>query len=829
MKRLTIKSIRDLRALGLRGMMVVLVIACQSALFAGGLCARITLRRSVDNFCDTYHLADLQVTFGVTSTKRLPPLDDLKGVKKTAARLMVPGAIHLGDGSVLPAAVIFVRAGENPAINSLAVEEGVFPGKDNPGVVIERGLRSRGYRVGNTITVSACGFTSILPVAGIARSPEFLVSTANPEMLIPTPGSLGIIFVPLECVTKEMHALSRFLGGTNRVNQLLFLYGAGSPPDDSKMGAGGAPATSVHAPQSRATREDQEKREREIASKIVTRLAGAGIRVESVLRRDEQFGITFLNQDLKMFRAVVLAIVGIFSFLTLIATGITVNRIVASQAREIGALMALGYRPVAIMMSYVRLGLLIGCAGGILGALLSPAINYILAGTYASAMDLPPLTLVFDPWILAGSVFMGIVVASAAAIVPILKLAGLTPVQVMRGGTCDAGTHDAVYARAAGALAGVLSGSLPQRAAARNLFRRPRLTAATILLLALGLGVTAGFVITLTSITDSSTSLLRRYGWDMVADFIEPQSCEEGRELSAQAGLVTADPFVKGYASVFVGQGSAADYQLVGVPLHSTLIPLRLDEGNGFSRADAGEIILNASFPDGPRPALGDTVTVTALGRAHKLRVTGLVSLLSSRQCFVPIETARRILGLTGKCSGFIAKLNGAESAEAEKLLYSSQDVRRVTVKSDLEHAINELCAKGTGLISLAVIIGSVVALTIVINTMSMNILEREGEFATLMSLGYGRLPLARMVLTEVLVMGVLALVIAVPVAVGIAQCMNAELSRFWFRIDTYVTLKDFMMTLLLPFLLLPLGALPALGHVFRLNIAQAVRQHVIE
>ncbi len=803
MNRLTLKSIRDLRALGLRGVMVVLIIACQSAIFTGGLCSRITLRRSVDDFCDAYNLADLQVSLDITSSKRLPRLDDLKGVKKADARLMVNGAIHLTDGTMIPAAIIFMRAGENPAVNTLDIEEGVFPTKTNLGVVIERGLRVRGYKVGDPITVSAYGFQSTRPIVGIARSPEFLASTANPEMLIPIPGSLGVIFAPLEGCEKEMEALSLYAGGANPMNQLLFLYEAG--------------------------REGRGVSDRGVEQQIMDRLSAGGIGIESVLRRDEQFGITFLRQDLKVFRVLILAIVGIFSVVTLIATGITVNRLVASQSREIGALMALGYRPATIMLSYFRLGLMLGGGGGVIGLIASPAVNYLLAGTYASAMDLPHITLAFNPAAMVGGLLIGMGVASAAALVPIIKLAGLTPIQVMRGEVRAAPRHGAMCARMTGVVAGVLSESLPERAAMRNLFRRPRLTAATILLLAVGMGVTAGFVVTLTSVIASSASLLQRYGWDMVADFMGPQPCTAGIALCEKAGLAMPEPFVKGYASVGVRGVSTGDYQLVGVPARSVLGPFRFIDGKGFSGDSADEIILNASFSNGPLPAPGDTVTIRVSGRTHELKVTGLVSLLSTRQCFVPIETARRILDLPGKCSGVMAKLGAADRAEVEKRLYASRGISRITAKSELEKAINDQLGKGTRLIWLAVIIGSVVALAIVINTMSMNILERDGEFATLMSLGYGRLPLIGMVLTEVLAMGVAASVIAVPAALGVAYCMNAELSRVWFSIDTCLKLRDFVTTLLVPFLLLPLGAGPALRHVFRLDIARAVRAHIIE
>ena len=800
-KQLARKTVRDLGAMRLRGLMIVLIIACQAAVYSGGLCARLTLRATVDGFSRACRLADLQVAFEPVPSRRLPKLDGIGGVKNVMARLMLQGAIRLGDAATIPAVVIFVRAGENPPIDTLHIEEGAYPSRDRLGVVIERGLKGRGFNVGDTITVSAYGFTVTQPIVGIARSPEFLVSTANPEMLIPIAGSLGIVYAPVECCEGEIRKLSRHLGGTDPVNQLLFLY------DDARApGAREKPAAG---------------RDRGREAEILARLsrAGAALRIEGVARRNEQFGIRFLEQDLKMFRVVVLALVAVFSVVTLIATGISVNRVVMSQRRELGALMALGYGRGAIAASCVRIGLLLGLAGGLAGVAASPAVNCLLASTYASALGLPPVTLVFDARIMGEAVLIGILSACAAAFVPAVALARRTPVEAMRGGAARVPWF---------AAARVGSGSTILRAARRNLIRRPALTAATVLLGALGLGITAGFVITLTSILDGSDALLRREAWDVVADFTEPLSVEASAAVCGRAGLADFTPLVNGYASIDLG-GGPGDYQLVGVPPGSRMRSMQFTAGGGFSGAGADEIVFNASFSGDSPPAPGGAVVVTSGGRERRLTVAGLISALSTGQAYVPIDTARRILGLGGRCSGFMARLGGADAAAAGKMLYASGRVSRVTLRSELEDAIHAQLAKATRLIALAIAMGAVVALAILINTMSMNILEREGEFATLMSLGYGRPALSGMVLTEALAMGIAALALAVPVAVGIARLMNAALGSVWFQIDTVVTMRDLLTSLLPPFLLLPLAALPALRHVFTLDIASVVRQRAIE
>lgn len=786
MKRLTLKTFRDLKAMRLRGLTIALLVACQCAVYSGGLCARLTLRETVDRFCRDHRLADLQVTFEPVPSRRLPSMDGIRGVAKTAGRLAIRGSIRLADSSALPAVVIFVKEGENPAIDTLQIEEGVFPTAQRPGVVVERGLRGSGFRVGDAITVSAYGFTLTRPIVGIARSPEFLVSTANPEMMIPIPGSLGIVYAPVELCGKELARIPRRFGGAEAVNQLLVLFGGAVPGPEGE---------------------------------ILARLRGASVRVEEAIRRDRQFGLRFLEEDLKMFREMIAAIVGVFSVVTLVATAVSVTRATMSQRRELGALMALGCGRAAIAASCLRMGFLLGLAGALAGVAVSPAVNRLLASTYASAIGLPPVVPVFSARIMGEAVLLGVLVTCAAALVPAVALARMTPVQAMRGVGARAPWFAAVRLRAGSAIV---------RAARRNIIRRPALTATTVAMGALGVGLAAGFVVTLTSIVESSDALLRGAAWDVTADFVEPLSGKDAAALCGRAGLASFRPVAGGFVSLDAGAGPA-DYRLVGLPPGSERGALRFTAGRGFSGPDAGEVVLNAGFLSGAPPAIGARVDVAAGGRSHRLTVAGLVSSLSTGQAYVPIGTARRILGMGDDCSGFMASAGAADAAEARKKLYASDLVSRVTLKSELEAAIHGQLAKATRLITLAIVLGAVVALALLVNTASMNVLEREGEFATLMSLGYGRRPITMMVLAEVLATGLVSLALAPAVAAGIAWVMNASLSRVWFRIDTVVTARDLLISLLPPFIALPLAAAPALRHIFSLDIAAVVRRHVIE
>jgi len=117
------------------------------------------------------------------------------------------------------------------------------------------------------------------------------------------------------------------------------------------------------------------------------------------------------------------------------------------------------------------------------------------------------------------------------------------------------------------------------------------------------------------------------------------------------------------------------------------------------------------------------------------------------------------------------------------------------------------------------------VAILFVVTSLTLSVLEREGEFATMEALGFGRRTLRRVLIYEAAIQMVGAVIFAGPLAFAIAVYLNGRMSQVWFEIPTHGRPSDFVTVLLPALLLAPLGALPGIRHVLTIDIAETVRR----
>lgn len=106
---------------------------------------------------------------------------------------------------------------------------------------------------------------------------------------------------------------------------------------------------------------------------------------------------------------------------------------VASRTREIGIMLALGFRPFPIFLSFLFEALLLGLIGGLAGCLLTLPFNGIKAG----AMNFQTFTeMAFafrvTPEVLVSAVFFSLVLGLVGGAWPAWRAARMSPTQAMR-------------------------------------------------------------------------------------------------------------------------------------------------------------------------------------------------------------------------------------------------------------------------------------------------------------------------------------------------------------------------------------------------------------
>jgi putative ABC transport system permease protein len=137
--------------------------------------------------------------------------------------------------------------------------------------------------------------------------------------------------------------------------------------------------------------------------------------------------LSFVLKGLGVFLALVMGTAAVFT-----ATN-TMLAALASRTYEIGILLAIGYRPYAIFLSFLFEALVLGLAGGAVGCLLALPLN----GVDTGAMNFQTFTEVafafrVTPTVLVTAVIFALILGLFGGTWPALRAATMRPTVAMR-------------------------------------------------------------------------------------------------------------------------------------------------------------------------------------------------------------------------------------------------------------------------------------------------------------------------------------------------------------------------------------------------------------
>ena len=417
------KALRDVRAMGWRAPMLILVIGLGPGMAVAIGLALHDVRDTRDGFYRDHGLAeiDLRLARPVPANTLLARARNAAATR-VAARLVLDGAAALSSGRRTPAEVV----GMDPAtrLNRLAVVSGQQPSDADPtGAAVEADFASlAGLHLGDNLTLALAGRQVPVQVRGLVRSPEYLLATSAPQYLIAQPGSLAVLFLPLA-------GLQQRLGLSRQANDLA-----------------------VNLPPTTTT--------------AATAALGRGLPVIRQTSRTDQFSYRFTTADIHAFSLFTPVLAGVFVAVGLLLLALSLYRMVYAQRRELGALLALGYRRRAVVATVLAPAGLLGLGGAAVAASTAVAVAWLVAGEYATAVGFPTITHTYAAAYLLLAAGIALTAAAAAAGLPAAALARLRPSDAMRGEAPPAFQLPGWWRRA--------TASGPMLAyAIRNLLRRP--------------------------------------------------------------------------------------------------------------------------------------------------------------------------------------------------------------------------------------------------------------------------------------------------------------------------------------------------------------------
>jgi putative ABC transport system permease protein len=765
------KSLRDLRAMGARAVLMVLVVGAGAGTAAGILLALDDVKQTRNDFYARYALADLDV--GLLRPLAPKPLLDrarAAGASATSTRLILGGQALLGPRGGAAAELIGMRPGA--PLDRLAVVDGSgLHGAGARDAVLEADFARRHAIVpGDRITLRALGRRIELGVRGLVRSPEYLLASANPDYLIPQKGSLAVVFLPLR-------RLQRLAGAGRRVNDLA-----------ADLPGGGEGAS---------------------AQRLVRGLPAA-----RVTPRAEQYSLRFTDADIRSFSIFAPVMGAVFALVGLLLIALSLRRLVSSQRRELGAMLALGYPTRAVVATVLVPAFILAVAGAALAMIVTVAVGRLVAVEYAGTVGFPSTSHSLSAGPLALAAALAIASTMLAALVPAYRLGRLEPVQAMRGEAVGSFAIPGWLQRT------TATAPLPVVYAVRAMLRRPLLTAATVLSIGAAIGLAASLNILISSTDRAVAREFDSQAWTDSADLSSPEPTRLALHSALRSGARRSEAIVKGPAEL---RGPAGDVpaRLVGLPGNSPLLTLDLSSGGSPA---PGRAVLAEQTARRAQATVGDRLELRTPAGAERIRVVGLARTLAGEEVYLPRRQASSLLGVPGEATTVLVEGSRAAAARLRK----QPGVSRVISKDAAKKGGRDLVRELTGLVAVLEAISLGVGALFLVSTLALSYLDRRGEFATLLAMGYGRRQLTAIFAEEALAQTAAAAALAIPLGLLIASPLSKRIAQAWFEIGLHPQAPNYIVVIVPALVLALLAAAQAARRALGINIAASVRARLI-
>jgi putative ABC transport system permease protein len=743
--------------------------------------------RSYDRTYRETHFADFTVSVEGAPASVVNDVQALPNVERAEGRQVIDtGLIAPGDRFV-QARLIGVPTDRRPAVNDVVLESGRYfqPGDTNAVLPVRAFADFYGLKSGDTLRAYTGQGLQELTVVGVVSSPEYLILAESKQDLLASPRRFGVFFLP----EARLEQLFDKEGEINEVDVVVA---------------------------------DENSRE-ETISAVDNVLAPYGLKLTT--RSEDQPSRAGTELDLEGGREFATLLPALILVVGAFAIYIAMSRLVRAQRTIVGLFRAVGYGTAAVVGHYLLIAAVVAVIGALGGIVAGYSLSYLLTNAYASALKIPLVTNEFQPMPIVVSVLVSLVVALVAAALPAWSAARLLPAPAMRPAPEVALAKGSVplFERVLG-----LGRRPPMllRLALRNVWRTPRRMLYTVGAISLALLLLVVGFSTFDSMNFTLDKQFERTDrWDLAAVFASPRSADRLKEIEAIDGVATAEPIYFAPAELRAGS-DATNVELVALTPDQRLHGFDLKGGGQAAEAlGQGGIILPTGVADKLGVGRGDVLDISTDGQTASLTVAGVSREAVGGLAYVSMQTKEGALGLPAGFNGvFLDTTSTSVNQSVQAALYDTANAEAVQIKDEMRSDWHDVMGLFNVMVWFVVVFCIVMAAAIIFNTMTVNVLEREREIATIRTLGSGVPFVASTLLTEGLALSLLAVAPGLVLGTLAASYLMTAFNSEFFSLFFHVTTRTYVIVSLLVVATALLSTLPAIRHCNRMNLAEATK-----
>lgn len=760
------------------------------------------LRSSYEKTHEKYHFADIWINGEHFTPDQVGVLEDHPEVEEVWRRMVHMGQVSLPLGQKIEVRTVGFSKASQPPVNQLHLVEGDYfeNGQD---IIVEKHFSDfHELKVGDQLTLTVEARTETYQVAGIAIDPEYIFLAKSRQEILATPDNFGVVYLPFEAWPE----------GTE-YNELLV---------ETK--------DSLNAQELQDLQED-----------LKSQIEGSGALTS--YERSRQPATEVLTQDLEAFRE--LSVFFPFLFLSIAALSIFVimSRLIHEQRPLIGVMKANGFGTVEVVIHYLSFGFLLSLVGAVSGLLLGWGLANFITRIYTEFLSIP---IVETSWYWDSTIIgliMAFVIGLGACYLPARLAIWLPPASAMRGETPVVRGQISWLERLLPFLRRL---PLLYKTALRGIERNWKRSISTFL----GILFSAMLIMVSWGMLDSINHLVyhlfeRNMKQDLVVAFDSPQTAQEIQELAELPGVRASEGGWEIGLNVSRGE-MVYSTQLVVMGQTTVMRDFLSNSGQSLTLPKDGVLISQGFTTVFPELEVGDEFMVELSPQLVEL-FTGIAPTTSS-QDWQALSWPVRVEGLVDDALGskiyasqaFWEESTGLSEAplaflqidrefkdDLKRVFYENSEVVSLQDSRALEEMIREQMVLFYAFVGVMLGFGSFMAFGLIFNTMTVNIMERKREIATLRTLGFSRRQITGVITLENLLLVILGLPGALVAGYYLSEYALKQFNNDLYQISFVMRWQSIVLVAVIILVSGWLSQWPALRALHRMDLTKVIKERV--
>jgi len=358
----------------------------------------------------------------------------------------------------------------------------------------------------------------------------------------------------------------------------------------------------------------------------------------------------------------------------------------------------------------------------------------------------------------------------------------------------------------------------------RNLSRSKRRSVSTVL----GIMLATSLVVSTSSFLDSFDYLFKvMYQdiaiYDLKVTLIRPQPLGVVKASENVTGVVAVEPIIE-IPYHIRHDGKEHSVTIMGLSPNATLYKLYTFSGLP-TKVDPEGILLAKLLKEKLKAEVNDSLELHLFNSTNTVKVAGFINSPFGDVAFLSIEKAQEVTGFGAAINGLLVKTDAQAQETVKQGLFKLPAVSSIETISQQKQDNMEMLKVFSGFIWAIFSFGILMAFAVVFNTVSLNILERSRELATMRTMGMTMRKITALVSLENALLGSAGIVLGLPLGNFLAKFFFSFFTSDLFTFDAVTYLSTYLLGIIVIFTVLLFSGIPGLRYVKRLNLAKVVKE----